>query len=195
MKHLLWIFAALTLATTACIQTAQKQAEQEQTAAHDHAEPAEEAAAEARAIAGESGYPADSMGQGGRSFHGNRIDEGGAVPVSQITSLMDKQGGLSDVKIVGEVDAACQMKGCWMTMKLADGSDMRVRFKDYGFFVPKDCAGKNAVVKGKAFYDTTSVDMLRHYAVDGGMSEAEAEKKYTEPEVAIAFEATGVIIE
>lgn len=186
----------MTLVSVACTQTAQQQAqEQEQTAAHDHEEPAEEAAAEAKAMAGESGYPADSVGKDGRSFHGHRIDEEGALPLAQVTSLMDEKGDLSGIKVIGEVDAACQMKGCWMTMKLADGSDIRVRFKDYGFFVPKDCAGKNAVVQGNAFYDTTSVEMLRHYAVDGGMSEAEAEKKYTEPEVAIAFEATGVIIE
>ena len=146
-------------------------------------------------MAGESSYPPDSIGEDGRSFHGHRIDEQGAMPLAQVTSLMDQQGGLSSVKVAGEVDAACQMKGCWMTMKLPDGSDMRVRFKDYGFFVPKDCAGKTAVMQGDAYYDTTSVEMLRHYAVDGGMSEAEAEKKYTEPEVAIAFEATGVIIE
>jgi len=186
----------LTLISVACTQPAQQQAQDpEQTAAHDHEEPAEEAAAEAKAMAGKSGYPADSVGKDGRSFHGNRIDEQDALPVAQLSSILANEGDMADIKVTGEVDAACQMKGCWMTMKLADGSDMRVRFKDYGFFVPKDCAGKNAVVQGKAFYDTTSVDMLRHYAVDGGMSEEEAEQKYTEPEVAIAFEATGVIIE
>ena len=45
-----------------------------------------------------------------------------------------------------------------------------------GFFVPKDCEGKVAYMEGTAFYDTTSVDDLRHYAVDGGMSEEEAAK-------------------
>ena len=190
MKHIWSIFVALLALTLACTQTS----EQQQQATHDHSEPAEEAAAEAKAMAGESGYPADSTAPDGRSFHGLRIDESEAIPVTQLTSALSEEGALPAVKVEGEVDAACQMKGCWMTMKLANGSDMRVRFKDYGFFVPKDCAGKTAVVEGKAFYDTTSVEMLRHYAVDGGMSEEEAEKKYTEPEVAIAFEATGVII-
>jgi hypothetical protein len=180
------------LLLTACTQTNQHEAAEGHA---EHAEPAEEAAAEAAALAGESNYPADSIAPNGRSFHGMRIDDQEALPVAQLSSIMANEGSLETVKVMGEVDAACKMKGCWMTMKLADGTDMRVRFKDYGFFVPKDCAGKTAVVEGKAFYDTTSVDMLRHYAVDGGMSESEAEKTYTQPEVAIAFEATGVIIE
>ena len=153
-----------------------------------------EAAAEKAIAEGTSPFPADSVAPDGRSFHGFRIDEADAVPVAQLTSLLTEGDAPETMKLSGTVDAACQAKGCWMTMKLEDGSDMRVTFKDYGFFVPKDSPGKKAVIEGKASYDTTSVEMLRHYAVDGGMSEEEAEKKYTEPEVAIAFEATGVII-
>ena len=81
-----------------------------------------------------------------------------------------------------------------MTMPLDGDKEMRVTFKDYGFFVPKDCAGKTAVIQGKAYLDTTSVEDLRHYAMDGGMTEEEATAKYTEPEVAISFEATGVAL-
>ncbi|TAE53760.1 MAG: DUF4920 domain-containing protein [Bacteroidetes bacterium] len=139
-------------------------------------------------------FPADSLSpDGSRSFHGLRISESDAVAVSQLTTLIENKGEIP-VKLEGEVAAACQAKGCWMTMKLADGQDMRVRFKDYGFFVPKDSPGKMAVIEGRAFRDTTSVEELRHYAVDGGMSEAEAEKKFTEPKIAINFEATGVVI-
>ncbi len=144
--------------------------------------------------AAEISYPADSVGEDGRSFHGFRIDESGAVPVDQLATLLGEKESLDGVKVTGTVDAACQMKGCWMTMSLENGSEMRIRFKDYGFFVPKDCGGKTAIMEGRAYFQTTSVEMLRHYAVDGGMSEEEAEKKYTEPEVALAFEATGVII-
>lgn len=151
-----------------------------------------EAPAEAAAVIT---YPEDSLSADGRlSYHGLRIDAADALPLAQLTSLMAEKGGMEGVKLTGTVEAACQMKGCWMTMKLANGEDMRVRFRDYGFFVPKDCAGKVAIIEGNAYRDTTSVDDLRHYAVDGGMSEEEAAATYTKPEVAIAFEATGVII-
>ncbi|RMG69612.1 MAG: DUF4920 domain-containing protein [Bacteroidetes bacterium] len=140
-------------------------------------------------------YPEDSVSADGlRSYHGLRIDETNAVPIAELTSLMDQHGGLEGAKFEGPIAAVCQAKGCWMTMTLANGEDMRVRFRDYGFFVPKDSPGKIAIIEGNAYRDTTSVEDLRHYAVDGGMSEEEAAAKYTEPEVVIAFEATGVII-
>ncbi|MEO1448785.1 MAG: DUF4920 domain-containing protein [Bacteroidota bacterium] len=140
-------------------------------------------------------YPADSVSADGMiSFHGLRIDAAEATPLSDLAAMVAEKGTISPIKIEGEVLAACQAKGCWMTMPIAEGQEMRVKFKDYGFFVPKDIAGKTAILEGKAFADTTSVADLRHYAVDGGMSEEEAAEKFTEPEVAIAFEATGVII-
>ena len=142
-----------------------------------------------------SAFPADSVSpDGSMSFHGLRIAENDAISLGEMSEKVNTSGTLEKVKIAGTVEEVCQAKGCWMTMQLADDSDMRVRFKDYGFFVPKDIAGKTAIVEGKAFLDTVSVEDLRHYAVDGGMTEEEAAEKYTEPEVAINFEATGVII-
>ena len=70
---------------------------------------------------------------------------------------------------------------------------MRVRFKDYAFFVPKDLSGKTAVLDGYAYNNITSVAQLRHYAQDAGKSEAEIEK-ITEPEVNLEYEAQSVIV-
>ncbi len=140
-------------------------------------------------------FPGDSLSaDGSMSFHGQRIDESGAVPVSQLSEIMTQQGGAEGIKVSGPVTAACQNKGCWMTVKVAEDQEMRVTFRDYGFFVPKDAADKTAIMTGNVYYDTTSVDRLRHFAIDGGMSEEEAEKTITEPEISMAFEATGVII-
>ena len=70
-----------------------------------------------------------------------------------------------------------------------------VRFKDYGFFVPKEGQENNRVVmQGKAKKDTISVDLLRHYAEDAGKSAQEIEK-INEPEYNISFLADGVIID
>jgi len=70
-----------------------------------------------------------------------------------------------------------------------------VRFKDYGFFVPKEgVEGLRTVVKGKAKMDTISVDMLRHYAEDAGDSEEEI-LNITEPKYVLEFIAEGVLIE
>jgi len=70
-----------------------------------------------------------------------------------------------------------------------------VRFKDYGFFVPKEgVEGKEAIMHGYAKMDTISVDMLRHYAEDAGDSEEEI-MKITEPSYTLEFIADGVLIE
>jgi hypothetical protein len=98
-----------------------------------------------------------------------------------------------EAKVEGKVTGVCQKKGCWMTLAKADGSEMMVRFKDYGFFMPTDIAGKTVVIDGIAKVDTTSVDEQRHYAEDAGKDAAEI-AKITEPEVAVSFTADGVII-
>ena len=44
-----------------------------------------------------------------------------------------------------------------------DNDTLMVRFKDYGFFVPKEgVEGKTAIISGEIFYDTLSVELLRH---------------------------------
>lgn len=139
-------------------------------------------------------FPADSVSaDGSMSFHGLRINESNAIPLAELKNHV-LNGGAEQVKIVGEINECCQAKGCWMTMPLDENHEMRVKFKDYGFFVPKDAGGKIAVVEGQVFTDTVSVEDRRHYAIDGGMSKEEAEATITEPEISLAFEATGVII-
>lgn len=128
----------------------------------------------------------------GTGMFGAEIDDEDAQPVSELLTMMGDQEEL-EVKLVGDVDAVCQAKGCWMTMNLANGEDMMIKFKDYEFFVPKDCAGKEAVVAGVARRTTVTVEELRHYAQDAGKSEEEI-MAITEPEESIEFVADGVII-
>jgi len=123
---------------------------------------------------------------------GDKIKADGAVDASAFLKAMEGQDSM-DVKIKAPIVAVCQKKGCWMNIDLGDGKTMMVRFKDYGFFVPKDASGRTAVMQGKAFKEVLSVEMLRHYAEDGGKSKEEIEK-ITEPETRLSFEASGVLI-
>ena len=80
-----------------------------------------------------------------------------------------------------------------MKMSVAEDT-LFVRFKDYGFFVPKTGAeGKSAIVNGYLSIDTLSVKQLRHYAEDAGKNEKEI-LKIKEPEITLSFMADGVII-
>ena len=77
---------------------------------------------------------------------------------------------------------------------MSDGTAMKVRFRDYGFFVPKHgLEGKEVVMQGRAKKEVTDVDMLRHYAEDAGKSKEEI-AEITEPEMSWTFEADGVLI-
>ncbi|MBK8554335.1 MAG: DUF4920 domain-containing protein [Lewinellaceae bacterium] len=110
-----------------------------------------------------------------------------------VTQMADKDS--MPAKVMAKVGEVCQMKGCWMTLvsDKEDAPEMRVTFKDYGFFVPKDLGGKKVIIDGYAYVETTSVEDLRHYAEDGGKSKEEIEA-ITEPKEEMAFEATGVRI-
>jgi hypothetical protein len=123
---------------------------------------------------------------------GAEIDEAGAVPVKQLLADMGDKEEMP-AKVEGKITECCKKKGCWMNIDKGDGTTMKVTFKDYGFFVPKDADGKTAVFQGRAYRDTVSVETLRHYAEDAGKSKEEIEK-ITEPQVDVAFEADGVII-
>ncbi|MBN8826036.1 MULTISPECIES: DUF4920 domain-containing protein [unclassified Spirosoma] len=126
------------------------------------------------------------------SFHGKKITETGAIPATQLANKMGDKPQMP-AKVEGTVESVCKVKGCWMKLKTADGQTMRVTFKDYGFFVPKDIEGKTVVVEGLAETTTTPVADLRHYAQDAGKSKEEIEK-ITQPEKALTFVADGVIV-
>ena len=97
------------------------------------------------------------------------------------------------VAVMATVNEVCQVKGCWMTLQDNDSDmpDMMVRFKDYGFFMPKDIGGRDVIIEGEAYATVVSVDELRHYAEDAGKSPEEI-AKITEPEKKYAFLASGV---
>lgn len=102
-------------------------------------------------------------------------------------------GDTIDAKMIAKVYEVCQAKGCWMKLDLPDGEQVMVKFKDYGFFMPKDISGKEVIINGKAFVSEVSVDEQRHYAEDGGAT-AEEIAKITKPKKTLSFEADGVLL-
>ena len=99
----------------------------------------------------------------------------------------------SKVKIEGEIISSCPMKGCWMKISV-EKDTVLVRFKDYGFFVPKNgIEGKSTIINGKLSVDTLSIAQLQHYAEEAGKSKEEI-ALISKPEIAISFLADGVVI-
>ncbi|MCB0737893.1 MAG: DUF4920 domain-containing protein [Bacteroidetes bacterium] len=128
----------------------------------------------------------------GTDKYGKKISAKGAVSLQEMVNQLGDKETLN-IKVTGTVKNVCKVKGCWMTMELPTGEDMRVTFKDYGFFVPKDCNGKTAIAQGTVTKTVTSVADLRHFAKDEGASDEEIEK-ITEPKEELTFVADGVIL-
>lgn len=122
---------------------------------------------------------------------GAHIDEAGAIAGADLLKSLEKKDSVTG-KVTAPITEACQKKGCWMMVDL-NGTPMRVTFKDYAFFVPKNAGGHTAVFEGVARKEVLSVATLKHYAEDAGKSKKEI-AAITKPETEYSFEATGVII-
>lgn len=123
--------------------------------------------------------------------YGREFDKTTPKSANELKSL--NLSNKKPLEVEGEVNAVCQAAGCWMTINLDNGETMRVTFKDYGFFVPKNLAGTKVVFKGIPEVSETSVSDLRHYAADAGKSQEEI-LAITEPEVSLTFVADGVLV-
>lgn len=77
------------------------------------------------------------------------------------------------LKVESPIKSVCKKKGCWMV--ISDGKDdhnIRIRMKDYGFFVPKNCDGQTAVVEGVFAIKVLSEATVKHYEEDAGKDPA-----------------------
>lgn len=120
------------------------------------------------------------------SNHGAIISAKDAMTINSFLSEVNDEE--SSFKVRGTIEEVCQMKGCWMTLKNDEGANIRVTFKDYGFFVPKDISGREVVIEGTAKKETLDEDVAKHYAEDGG-------KEYNESmRNSISFVANGVLV-
>jgi len=129
----------------------------------------------------------------GKHF-GAKITADQAVDYDDVMAKMAFSDSVA-MKVTGKVKEVCQTKGCWMTLVSDQPGypEMRVTFKDYAFFMPKDLSGKRVVVDGFARVETTSVEVLRHYAEDAKKSPEEI-AAITQPKREVSFEASGVLV-
>ena len=127
------------------------------------------------------------------NFYGEKITSNNISDFVKVKNLTENQAEV-ETKIEGTILSTCPKKGCWMTLPAGNLDEtIMVRFKDYGFFMPLDAAGKEVIVAGKAFVNEVSVADLKHYAEDAGKSPEEI-ANISEPVMEFAFEANGVLL-
>ena len=122
---------------------------------------------------------------------GEPFTDAKTVALGEVISNVEKYSGKA-LKVEGKVEGVCQERGCWLVVR--DGkSEMRVTFKDYSFFVPKDSAGKRVTLEGLVVKKTISEDHAKHYAEESGGKVDPSTIKG--PQDVITMVATGVSIQ
>lgn len=124
--------------------------------------------------------------------YGTATSGEGAISVNELATKMNT--GAFTGKVSGKVTEVCQEKGCWMKLEKPNGENLMVKFKDYGFFMPKDIVGREVVLEGEAVTKEVSVKQMRHYAEDAGKSKEEIEK-IKAPKKETQFIAKGVLVQ
>jgi hypothetical protein len=121
----------------------------------------------------------------------------GAAPMTLRKALADAaELGGKTIRVRAPITGVCQVKGCWMNLGKPDekgNPPLFVKFKDYGFFMPKDASGRVAIVEGTMSFKQETVAETKHYLEDAGKHD-EAEK-VTEGRKLYRFMASGVAIE
>lgn len=128
----------------------------------------------------------------GMQYFGEKINHENAISIAELKTQMGDKTEMN-VKLMAKIDDVCQKKGCWMNLTDENGTKIRVTFKDYGFFMPLDAAGRLAIAEGVAKVEVTSIEDLKEFAKDAGKTQQEIDA-ITEPEKELVFEASGVIL-
>lgn len=111
------------------------------------------------------------------------------ITVDEAIEKFKSKNEKGSVLVEAKIDKVCQKKGCWMTLK-GKSNEMRVIFKDYGFFVPTTIAGKSVLVEGTMKEEKLTLEETKHFVADEGGDPS----KVTEARSDYQFVATGVVV-
>jgi hypothetical protein len=139
------------------------------------------------------GTDAAAPAKAARQTFGGALTDASETTFAELVSNVDKYDGKT-VKVAAVVSSVCRKKGCWMVLGDPTAKSpvtVRVTMKDYGFFVPKDCDGKSALVEGVFKKKVLSEAMAKHYASDGGQDPS----KVSGDKLELSLVANGVVIQ
>ncbi len=104
--------------------------------------------------------------------------------------------GEGPYKVEATVEKVCQAKGCWFTLK-GEGVELpiRVKMKDYKFFVPRNATNMPVVLEGTFKRVVVPQAEAQHYADDEAAHTGKPAKKIEGDQDSWAFTATAVQID
>lgn len=126
--------------------------------------------------------------------YGEIFDAAKAEPLDQAAPTLDavksSKGAPTPVVVKAKVGEVCPKKGCWMKVK-GKNNDLRVTFKDYGFFVPVELVGREVALEGHYVVHRESIAEQKHLLEDARRPRSEIDAVTKERET-LRFVATGV---
>jgi len=122
----------------------------------------------------------------GSRLYGSALEDGRAM--TPMGDLLGEPANFNGqvVKTEGVITQVCQRMGCWMELRASADSDagIRVPMAGHSFFLPRDVAGRTAVVQGELSVSELPEDHQEHLAEEGAELAT----------VDVQIEATGVIV-
>ncbi len=121
-------------------------------------------------------------------FGSSMANKSAGDPLSSIIARAHLLDG-NEVRVSTGISKVCQKKGCFFIA--TEGEHWaRISFRDYGFFVPTDSAGKEVTLEGVLSSRTLSADEAAHYAADLG----ETAPGLSAPQIEYSIVASSVLI-
>jgi hypothetical protein len=116
-------------------------------------------------------------------------------PIALAAAIEKAKASEGPYKVEAVVNKVCQAKGCWFTLNAKDVSiPIRVKMKNYAFFVPKNAMGSKAVLEGTFKKTQISQDTAQHYANDAAEGTGKPPAKVTGPQDTYMFMASSVYL-
>lgn len=99
------------------------------------------------------------------------------VDAKMLLTQPDSYNGKT-LRITGTVSEVCSAKGCWLSLGGQQDQGLFVKFTCpiEGRLIPAEAVGKPAIVEGTVTVVNMDEAQARHYAKDGGASEADIAK-------------------
>ncbi|MCB9611069.1 MAG: DUF4920 domain-containing protein [Sandaracinus sp.] len=114
---------------------------------------------------------------------GQALSDRATTPLTELAASPEGFVG-QVVKTEGEIAQVCQRMGCWMEMRAEGVAPVRVPMAGHSFFLPRDVAGRHAVVEGQLALRTLSAAEREHLESEGASATGNA----------LEIVATGVVI-
>lgn len=119
------------------------------------------------------------------------VDSTQAISLDEMVKTFAAQPKNDVFTFYAPLVGVCQSAGCWVKVQPTGSEAIRVRFKDHFLIPPVTEINSVAYFHGRAYYDTISVELQKHFLEDAKATQAEIDQ-ITQPKIELNFEADGV---